>query len=83
MWGLGFGWDEPEHPWGDAAISARAQGKLDEAKTLIDNYVALVRAGLRGRSPCSLTLRSSTHQLPPASPVPMCRRMSLPARWVW
>ena len=78
-----LGWDEPEHPWGDAAISARAQGKLDEAKTLIDNYVALVRAGQCARSPCSPTLRSSAHQLPPASPLPMCRRMSPPARWAW
>lgn len=32
---------EPRNPWGEAAISQRAQGKLDQAKELIHNFIAL------------------------------------------
>jgi hypothetical protein len=38
---------EPDHyesraPWGEAAISQRAQKKLDEAKLLFDRHIATV-----------------------------------------
>lgn len=48
MWGYGGSGgysgfeDEGAGPWGSAAISQRAEAKLEEAKTLFDNHIALV-----------------------------------------
>lgn len=40
--GLHGGLYEEAAPWGSAAISERAEGKLNEAKALFDNHIALV-----------------------------------------
>lgn len=62
MWGFpgfgyGYGYEDPA-PWGSAVISQRAEGKLEQAKSLFDNHIALVDvsegpvSGTRARARC-------------------------------
>ena len=46
MFGFGFGyWGEDRAPWGEAAISKRAEGRLEQAKALCHNHIASVDCG--------------------------------------